>query len=368
MSEIMSDSQSRKQRFGKLEKLEALRGLAAIYVMCVHLIPRRLELYGINLNFLLRFGPEAVILFFLLSGFVIHYSFCNSRDRSFGTYFIKRFTRIYVPLIIVFVLGFLLQSSHEGRFIGLDAKAVLGNLLMLQDWGWAKPNVIVEPILGIGALWSLSYEWWFYMLYFPIATSRLSPGVRDSVVLLIFVLASVVYLYWPTFIPRLLMYMSIWWAGVMLADRYMADDRSFLHSTWKVVLAISLIISIQILGRWDVISELDPLVFGQHPLIEIRHIGFGLFAMLVALVWQRFRWIGFHILIGPFMVFAPISYMIYIAHHHLVTDAQYLSFIDNWLIEIPAYLLILFLCSWLVERWLYPRIRNVCLNSLSQRG
>lgn len=331
--------------------------------MCTHILPRRLELFDINLNFLLRFGQEAVILFFLLSGFVIHYSFQTSTDRHIKTYFIKRFTRIYVPLIAIFILGFLLDSSYEKKFIEIDFKELLGNLFMLQDWSWAKPNVIVDPFLNIGALWSLSYEWWFYVLYYPLATIRWSRGTRDVVVLSACFLAGILYLYWPTFIPRLLMYMSIWWAGVMLADRHIANDRSLVKFTWPAILTIFSIIATQVLGRWDAIAALNPVLVGQHPLIEIRHLGFGVFTILVALLWQRLRWIGFRFLIGPFVIFAPISYMIYIAHHHLVSGAKYFSFINNRAVEMGAYLFVLFLVSYLVEQWLYPKIRNACLKN-----
>jgi peptidoglycan/LPS O-acetylase OafA/YrhL len=53
-----------------LHQLDSLRGFAAAYVVVhhAHLAPQ--SAFG-NLLF---FGQEAVILFFLLSGFVIHYS------------------------------------------------------------------------------------------------------------------------------------------------------------------------------------------------------------------------------------------------------------------------------------------------------
>lgn len=78
----------------KLEKLEALRGMAAIYVVLHHSIPHNLRLEELEIGFLFRFGQEAVILFFLLSGFVINYSFSRGNDKTFRTYFFKRFYRI----------------------------------------------------------------------------------------------------------------------------------------------------------------------------------------------------------------------------------------------------------------------------------
>ncbi len=54
---------------GRLMKLESIRGFAAAYVVAHH----SAIAYGGKPPLLLGFGQEAVILFFLLSGFVIHH-------------------------------------------------------------------------------------------------------------------------------------------------------------------------------------------------------------------------------------------------------------------------------------------------------
>jgi peptidoglycan/LPS O-acetylase OafA/YrhL len=50
----------------KLERLEALRGVAAVYVLLHHIIRARLGIEKGLLGLLFGFGQEAVILFFLL--------------------------------------------------------------------------------------------------------------------------------------------------------------------------------------------------------------------------------------------------------------------------------------------------------------
>jgi hypothetical protein len=50
----------------RLEKLEAVRGLAALYVVLFHALPQKIYLLGINIGVFFRFGPEAVIIFFVL--------------------------------------------------------------------------------------------------------------------------------------------------------------------------------------------------------------------------------------------------------------------------------------------------------------
>ena len=141
----------------KLGKLEALRGIAAFYVMLGHVFAGQLKFGNLNLSFLLDFGQEAVILFFVLSGFVIQYSFEQSKDKSFGLFFAKRFLRIYIPLVIVFIVNYMLACYQQGKWFRPDWFELAGNLLMLQDAGALKSNVICGLFLGNSPLWSLSY-------------------------------------------------------------------------------------------------------------------------------------------------------------------------------------------------------------------
>src|SRR4051812_22290857 len=78
----------------RLVKIEALRGLAAFYVFVHHYghgwIARRHPV----LRPLFSFGQVAVMLFFFLSGFVIHHATtATKRELTFGDYFIRRFRR-----------------------------------------------------------------------------------------------------------------------------------------------------------------------------------------------------------------------------------------------------------------------------------
>ena len=85
----------------KLQKLEAIRGFSALYVVFFHMLPQEIIFLGINVGFLFRFGSEAVIMFFILSGFVIKYSWEKSSNKSFKKYFLRRFLRIYIPLFFI---------------------------------------------------------------------------------------------------------------------------------------------------------------------------------------------------------------------------------------------------------------------------
>ncbi|NJR69233.1 MAG: acyltransferase, partial [Synechococcales cyanobacterium CRU_2_2] len=173
-------------------------------------------------------GQESVILFFLLSGFVIDYSFSKSQDQSFSSYFQKRFFRLYIPLIFVLPLGYLIASDNQSQLINPDWKSLGLNLLMVQDIASVKPAVLARPYMDNLPLWSLSYEWWFYMLFYPIVTYVKSPERQSQFVWILGVVSALLYALHPNAILRVLMYLSIWWLGVQLSQLYRNGNRGVL--------------------------------------------------------------------------------------------------------------------------------------------
>ena len=148
----------------KILEFEFLRGIAAFYVFFHHTL---FQFNIIEKNSLLgklfSFGQEAVMLFFLLSGYVIALSLIK-KDYSFSEYFKHRFLRIYPILLFVMIVSIILKFLNND--LNIDFYSFIINLLMLQDIGSLKPGTFAEPFLGNSPLWSLTYEWWFYMIFF----------------------------------------------------------------------------------------------------------------------------------------------------------------------------------------------------------
>lgn len=343
----------------RLEKLEAVRGFAALYVVLFHTLPQKIYLAGINVGALFRFGPEAVIVFFALSGFVIKYTYEKSKDKSFRYYFIRRFIRLYIPLLFIFLLGYLLKCYAEGKLASPDWPALLGNLFMLQDVISQKPNVVTGAYMGNGVLWSLSYEWWFYMLFFVlrknIAVQKLNKWVS-----IITIIAAATYLIYPFIINRLVMYFSIWWVGVRFAEMYL-NNQAF---TFKAVLPHGIVL-VSIIALLSLNLYLNfsytkiytyPLV--AYPFVELRHFVFTIMVMYGAVLWKKINWVGFNVLFNVFKYLAPSSYVIYISHHYLVVDATYLSFINNKVVEYSLYIILMIAFSYLLEVVVYNKIRK----------
>ena len=340
----------------KLEKLDALRGMAALYVVIHHSVSGSIVLFGMNIAQVFRFGEEAVILFFLLSGFVINFSFVNSKDKTFKTYFHKRATRIYIPLLIVMALGFVVECYGAGEVVDPQSRQLLLNLLMLQDISSLKPNVVVDPYMHNSPLWSLSYEWWFYMLYFQVQKHIASRIRKDAFVYGVSIVAAAAYIYFPIFIPRLLMYMSIWWLGVMLSNMYLAGEEITLPSLAKPLAGIMVIFLMCGIGVYRAALAGPLLGMGVHPILEMRDHFSAIVIVSMAVFWKSQNWLLFDRLVKPFLVFAPISYVVYISHHYFVVNTHYFSFIDNKPLEFIVGLTLLLAFSYLVETIVYPKI------------
>lgn len=346
----------------RLEKLEALRGFAALYVVLFHVLPQEILLYGVNVGLLFRFGPEAVIVFFVLSGFVIKYTFERSADKSFKYYFIRRFIRLYIPLFFIYVLGYLLKCYNAGELASPEWGTLLGNLFMLQDVISQKPNVLSAAYMGNGVLWSLSYEWWFYMLYYVLAT-RIPADKINKWVSIMVVTAAATYLIYPFIANRLMMYFAIWWIGVRFAETYLRGGAFSFKQILPyagVLLVICGILGLNLYLNFGYTKVYTyPLV--AYPFIELRHFVFAIMVMFGSIAWYNLKWVGFDALFGVFKYIAPSSYVIYIAHHYLVVEANYLRFVNNKIVEYGLYIVFLLIFSYLLEVVIYNKIRKQIL-------
>ena len=347
----------------KLQKLEALRGFAAFYVVLFHTFPQKIYLLGINVGILFRFGSEAVIVFFVLSGFVIKYSFEKSKDKSFKQYFKRRFIRLYVPLIFIFTLGYLIKSYSEGTLSDPEWSSLLGNLFMLQDVISQKPNVISPVYMGNGVLWSLSYEWWFYMFFF-IAIVNISNKKLNKWINVIVIVGAITYLFYPFILNRLVMYFAIWWTGARFADLYLKGERITYKAMLPyayVLITITAILGLNFYLNYEYTKIYSyPLV--AYPFIELRHFIFTIMLLFISITWKNLNWIGFNIVFGVFKYIAPCSYVIYISHHYLVVKATYLNFINNTIIEYGLYIILMILFSYLIEVIIYERIKKLLIH------
>lgn len=115
-----------------------------------------------------------VLIFFLLSGFLITHSTFSKKARSdynFKIFFIERFSRIYsgyLPAMILVVLLDVLFISLFGKSnypYDFGLKAFLGNLFMLEDYPLFQKQIAVTSLGTARPFWTLAVEWWIYMFF-----------------------------------------------------------------------------------------------------------------------------------------------------------------------------------------------------------
>jgi peptidoglycan/LPS O-acetylase OafA/YrhL len=265
-------------------------------------------------------------------------------------------------LFFIFILGYGIKCYSEGALANPDWKTLLGNIFMLQDVISQKPNVISAAYMGNGVLWSLSYEWWFYMLFFVLAT-YISSDKLNKWVNIIVIAAAASYVVYPFIVNRLAMYFAIWWIGVRFADTYIRGEKYTIKSILPyayVLFAITAILAFNLYIHFSFTKIYTyPLV--AYPFIELRHFVFASMVMFGAIVWQNLKWIGFNSIFGVFKYLAPCSYVIYISHHYLVVEATYLSFINNKVVEYGLYIVLMIVFSYVLEVVVYNRIRKVLI-------
>lgn len=155
-----------------LKSLTGLRFLAALSIVWAHLtIPLHFQLLGGNVD-LATTSILGMTLFFVLSGFVIHYNYASlfsehaflSATRQFG---VARIARIY-PLFLAVLLFFVIHDGLYGNVWKTSDHTSLLALSFLSNtfsWFpiWVKGQLLIQHPFGIA--WSISTEWFFYVAY-----------------------------------------------------------------------------------------------------------------------------------------------------------------------------------------------------------
>jgi len=275
---------------------------------------------------LTSFGREAVAVFFVISGFLVGGiaadRFLSTRRFSWPQYMVARFSRIYTVLLPALALGWGLDllgqaalpehGLYDGAGRWFHINSIPDNLFMTDSWRGLVVNVLMlqgiagEPFGSNGPLWSLAYEWWYYILWGLCLAALASEGWGRLVAVALgvlvcwmlpieFWLASVQWLMGAALgllMPRLKWRPALWlstlaFLGALLACRYLAvRGGAEAWSPWQV---------------------------------NLRHAGLAL--ALCALLWslggERDRWMSSaQTRIHHYM--AAASYTLYLTHFPLV--------------------------------------------------
>ena len=179
-------------------ELDSLRGVAALTVVFYHFAqispPHITHLLLRTPLRLLIAGHQAVILFFLLSGFVLTLPYQKRAGLGYGSFLLKRVCRIYLPYLGALALAVLCdaQFPSPGTFDNywlnltwsapVTTRLVLQHILFLGNYDWSQFNT---------AFWSLVYEMRISLVFPFLALSVLR--LRTLWMLLLAVTLSIAY-------------------------------------------------------------------------------------------------------------------------------------------------------------------------------
>ncbi|CAI2398612.1 peptidoglycan/LPS O-acetylase OafA/YrhL [Serratia marcescens] len=133
--------------------LEALRGIACLSVVIEHYLDPRALYFS--------FGNFGVIVFFIISGYIVTATTIKKKDETVTSFLMLRIGRLYPAYIVSVLLSFLVYSATWYE--------LLGNFTMLQRFFG------VRDINGV--YWTLQIEWVFY---FVIAACLAFSGVTGN--------------------------------------------------------------------------------------------------------------------------------------------------------------------------------------------
>jgi peptidoglycan/LPS O-acetylase OafA/YrhL len=170
-----------------IPSLDGLRGIAALSVMIGHgysyIVLLQQDWGGDNafVHLMLSGGGVGMTLFFVLSGFVIHYNYCRTVPANVSgkiDFFIARFARLYPLFLLVFGYDFFTLLWMQGYFSGhvyslYDPFRALPLYLTFTVtwWWWPIGSTSAYQYYGTwntgatGVMWSLSTEAFFYFAY-----------------------------------------------------------------------------------------------------------------------------------------------------------------------------------------------------------
>ena len=171
-------------------ELDSLRGIAALIVVLDH-FARLWDTSGIGFigEMLQGTASGAVVIFFILSGFVLTLPYTRRRERPFRVFVLRRIARIYLPYLAA--LGFALLGFwklggalpvstwfNQTWTAPLTRGLVLGNIFLIGVYDTAQANT---------AFWSLAVEMRLSLIFPPLCLMLLRTRRNLAISALVFV-------------------------------------------------------------------------------------------------------------------------------------------------------------------------------------
>lgn len=277
---------------GRIGAIDALRGIAAAMVMLAHLMPAAdasaLGPVFRALNWVFQQGQTGVLLFFLISGYVVPSSLLGHPDKHLRRFVISRVCRLYPAYWISVLLAALVLAEP------LSLLQFTANLSLLQRFA-GIPDMV-------GVYWTLQVEMVFYVLCILLFLGRVLDSPNRLGLLVVGLAAALLVaaaLRRFTAIPLpvgwglyILMMLFGTWLRLAAADS---------HRKWRAVLAFALMLA--------AICALlyYPTAFHRH---WLSHYAGFVIALALFMALREVSWLSWN----PLVRLGEISYSLYLFH------------------------------------------------------
>jgi peptidoglycan/LPS O-acetylase OafA/YrhL len=316
------------QRHGQFDEscwhsilISLLRGLAAFIVATAHLraamYPAVREvadppLWFQGLAFLSGFAHQAVLVFFVISGWLVGGSLLNriGTPHAVASYAIDRATRLWTVLVPTFLLTFVLAlgiglaSPQDFKLSPSNPYSALtfaGNLFGLQ-------GILLPDYGGNFPLWSLANETWYYVM-FPLLA--LAFTARDLASRLACAAALVLL---GLLLPAgIVVYFLVWLLGVAFS-RIRIECGTGLRWGW-LVLVLAGAAYFRLTGELD---EFELSTLGQDLVCSLLYL-----ALLSSLQFKAPDSASVRRLSATARFFAEFSFSLYVLHVPVIGVLQY---------------------------------------------
>jgi peptidoglycan/LPS O-acetylase OafA/YrhL len=252
--------------------LDAVRFMAAFAVFMSHYATQHFT--GGLFWQLMPYGAEAVIVFFVLSGFVIGYV-TDSREGDPRSYAVNRAARIWSVALPALLLTLLLDTAGSALRPDLYSPAALIHYQADgQVWGYLASALFLNQLWYLDLTpgtdlpyWSLGYEVWYYVI-FGVAVF-MPRAARLPATLVVAAIAG----------PRILALLPLWLAGVACYRLTRAGRQSVPVGAVCLTVSVAGWVAHEAWAfRYGRLYGLGPDVFGRLQLVQDYIVG-GLFAL-----------------------------------------------------------------------------------------
>jgi peptidoglycan/LPS O-acetylase OafA/YrhL len=203
--------------------LDLVRFLAACLVYMYHSNQRFVVTEILPFS---KYGHSAVIVFFVLSGYVIAYV-SDTKEREWITYSASRLSRVYSVALPAVILTLLLDSSGRTLMPEIYSSYPYDQFLLRTLASLLFSNEVwfisITAFSNI-AYWSVCYELWYYVFFGLLVFAPRRTGLLCAVLLGL------------ALGPKIMLLAPIWGLGVLLY-RWQALTKLSIGSAWWLLTA-----------------------------------------------------------------------------------------------------------------------------------